>query len=246
VTLGTVRVVHAQPPSQTGVHDGLAWSLFEPAGPTRGALLILHGADSRKENHHDVARAAAGGGLAALAFDARGHGASAGALGAGAVDDVVAMAALLRERAGGGPVALRGSSMGGYLALVAARAAGAAAVVAVCPAGAAQLRRGLEAGRYDFRLDRPGLEALLDGHDAHDAAAALHVPLLLLHAQGDESVPVQQSRELAAVAPDCKYVEIPGGHHRSIQHDAELTGVSVRFVLRALRRASGPDRPGGG
>ena len=56
---------------------------------------------------------------------------------------------------------------------------------------------------------------------------------------------MQQSRELAAVAPDRKFVEVPGGHHRSIQHDAELTGVSVRFVLRALRRASGPGRPAG-
>ena len=240
-----MRVVHAQPPSQTGVLDGLAYNVFEPAGPPVGGLLLLHGADSCKENHHDVARAAAGGGLVALAFDARGHGASDGALGAGAIDDVVAMAGLLRQRAGGRPIALRGSSMGGYLALVSARAAAAAAVVAVCPAGSAQLRRGLAAGRFDFRVDRPALEALLDAHDAHDAAARLQVPLLLLHAQGDESVPVQQSRELAAVAPDCKYVEVPGGHHRSIQHDAELTGVSVRFVLRALRRAPGPGRPAG-
>lgn len=238
-----MRVVHAQPPSQTGILDGLAFNVFEPLGPPAGGLLLLHGADSRKENHHDVARAAADGGLIALAFDARGHGASEGALGAGAIDDVVAMAGLLRERAGGGPIALRGSSMGGYLALVSARAAGAAAVVAVCPAGGAQLRRGLEAARYDFRLDRTGLEALLDAHDVHDAAAALPVALLLLHAQGDESVPVQQSRELAAVAPECTYVEVPGGHHRSIQHDAELTGVSVRFVLRTLGRPPAPGRP---
>jgi uncharacterized protein len=238
-----VRVVHAQPPAESGVHDGLAWNLFAPAGAPVGGLLLLHGADSRKENHHDVARAAADGGLLALAFDARGHGASAGALGAGAIEDVVAMAGLLAGRLGGGPVALRGSSMGGYLALVAARAAGAAAVVAVCPAGAAQLRRGLDAGRFDFRCDRPGLAALLEAHDLHAAVAVLEAPLLLLHAEGDESVPVQQSRELAAAAPDCRYVEVPGGHHRSIQHDAELTGVSVRFVLRALRRGAGPARP---
>jgi hypothetical protein len=50
-------------------------------------------------------------------------------------------------------------------------------------------------------------------------------------------------RELAAAAPDCRYVEVPGGHHRSVQHDAELTGVSVRFVLRALRRGAGPALP---
>ena len=60
--------------------------------------------------------------------------------------------------------------------------------------------------------------------------------MLLLHARGDEQVPVQHSRELAphARAPGSRLIEVPGGHHRSIQHDEELQAVSLRFLARAL------------
>jgi pimeloyl-ACP methyl ester carboxylesterase len=224
-----------RPPDEAGVHLGLAWAMFRPAGAPRGSVLVLHGAGSAKENHFGFARACAGAGLAALCFDQRGHGESEGALGAGAIADVVAMAALLPP----GPLGLRGSSMGGYLALVAAAAAGAAAVVAVCPAGAEGLRRGLRGDEFGFRADRPALEELLATHDAGAAAAALDVPVLLLHAEGDERVPVEHSRELARMlrAPGSRLIAVPGGHHRSIQHDAELQGVSVRWLARALAAA---------
>jgi fermentation-respiration switch protein FrsA (DUF1100 family) len=143
------------------------------------------------------------------------------------------MVALLRER-GASRVGLRGSSMGGYLALVAAAAAGADAVVAICPASADGLRRGLAAGRFDLRADAPALDGFLAAHDEVAAARTLVVPLLLLHADGDEQVPVEHSRELHAAADGSRLVVVPGGHHRSIQHDAELQDLSVRFLLRAL------------
>ena len=61
--------------------------------------------------------------------------------------------------------------------------------------------------------------------------------MLLLHAEGDEQVPVEHSRELAAVlrSPRSRLIALPGGHHRSIQHDAELQAVSLRFIERSLR-----------
>jgi pimeloyl-ACP methyl ester carboxylesterase len=126
--------------------------------------------------------------------------------------------------------------MGGYFALVGAAPARAQAVVAICPAPAELLTLGLASGRFRLRADRPALEALFAEHDEQQAAAALDAPLLLLHAAGDEQVPVERSRELARVAPRCRYVELPGGHHSSVQHDAELQGESVRFLSRALRR----------
>ena len=91
--------------------------------------------------------------------------------------------------------------MGGYLALVSAAAAQASAVVAICPAGAESLRRGLTEGRFDFQADEPALHAFLAAHDERDAVAALDVPVLLLHAEGDEQVPVEHSRELAQLMP---------------------------------------------
>jgi pimeloyl-ACP methyl ester carboxylesterase len=145
------------------------------------------------------------------------------------------MADLLRERAAIDKVGLRGSSMGGYLALVAAAEARAAAVVAICPASATGLSVGVRGGRFGFAVDPNAVVALLKAHDETAATRALDVPLLLLHAEGDEVVPVELSRALHAAAPASKLVIIPGGHHRSIQHDAELQGVTVRFLSRAMR-----------
>jgi pimeloyl-ACP methyl ester carboxylesterase len=233
-----MRTVRAEGPAETGEHDGLAWARFDPAGGREpvGGVVVLHGADSRKESHFDFCRAAAAGGLAALAFDARGHGESGGTLDGRAIADVAAMAGLLRERAGIEAIGLRGSSMGGYLALVAAGPARAAAVVAICPASAVGLSVGVRGGRFGFAVDRDAVVALLRDHDETDVVRALDAPLLLLHAEGDEVVPVELSRSLHAAAPSSKLVVTPGGHHRSIQHDAELQGVSVRFLSRALRR----------
>jgi alpha-beta hydrolase superfamily lysophospholipase len=231
-------------PSEIDVRDGLAYSLWLPDGGRQplGGIVILHGAGSCKENHYDFARAAQAVGLAALAFDQRGHGASPGAMGAGVLDDIAAMAALLRERIGhpDAPVALRGSSMGGYLAIVAAPTAKAGAVIAICPASGEGLRRGLVSGGFQFEADVPALEAMISGHDLHAAVASLTIPVLLLHAEGDEQVPVEHSRELAEhlAAPDSRLIAVPGGHHRSVQHDEELRAVSLRWLSRVLKRPS--------
>jgi len=221
-------------PTERAVHDGLAYVLYAPPAGAAGGVVILHGAGSAKESHLDFARRCLAAGLAAIAFDARGHGASEGALDGRAIADVAGMAALLRARTGAAAIALRGSSMGGYLALAAAREAGAAAVVAICPASAAGLRRGLREGRFAFRADAEALDATLAAHDERDAAAALGDALLLLHAEGDEVVPVEHSRELHALAPGSRLIAIPGGHHRSIQHDAELQGETVRWLRKRL------------
>jgi pimeloyl-ACP methyl ester carboxylesterase len=201
-------------------------------------VVIHHGAGSRKESHFDFARACADGGLAALAFDARGHGESDGPLDGRVIDDVARMADVLRARGGAAKIALRGSSMGGYLALAAAAEARADAVVAICPASALGLATGIRAERFDFAVDRNAAVAVLKEHDEFDAIRALEsagTPVLLLHARGDEVVNVEHSEELHRAAPSSKLIITPGGHHRSIQHDAELQGESVRWIARALR-----------
>src|SRR5215218_9402537 len=94
---------------EIGVHEGLAYALFMPDGEPSAGVVILHGAGSAKESHFDFARVARTRGLAAVAYDARGHGRSEGAMAGGAVDDTLAMCALLREQ-GVERVGLRGSS----------------------------------------------------------------------------------------------------------------------------------------
>jgi pimeloyl-ACP methyl ester carboxylesterase len=231
-----MRTVHVEPPSELGTRDGLAYALFLPEGESAGGVVMLHGAGSQKENQFDIARMLRAGGVAAVCFDQRGHGESDGALGAGALDDVATIAGLLPP----GPVALRGSSMGGFMALMASTRMDVAAVVAICPATGELLERGLRAGRFSFRADHDGLTELLAGADEKAAAAALGERLLLMHAEGDEQVPIASSRELHAAAPGSRLVAVPGGHHRSVQHDGELIAVAVRFLTRGVRPASAP------
>jgi len=220
------------PPAELGEVDGLAYSLWLPGGPPWAGLVIVHGAGSCKERHHDFARAARSAGLAAVCFDQRGHGASAGALDGRVLDDVATVAA----RLGDVPLALRGSSMGGYLAILAAARLGARAVVAICPASSDGLWRALRAGDLDFPADVPSLEAFLAEHPLDVVVEQLDAPLLLLHAEGDERVPVTHSRELARRTrhPASELLVVPGGHHRSVQHDAELQGHALRWLRRVI------------
>ena len=194
-------------------------------------MVILHGAGSCKESHFDFARAARAAGLVAVAFDQRGHGESGGALDGRMLEDVATMAELVPR-----PLALRGSSMGGYVALLAADRLDADAVVAICPAGAELLLRGLRARSFEFRFDERSLEGFLLEHDLVAAVEDLRTPMLLLHAEGDEQVPVEDSVALhrAARMERKRLIALPGGHHRSIQHDAELQGESLRFVEKAF------------
>ncbi len=212
-----MRTVSAPLPARTGLREGLAYSLWLPAPEkvTLGGVVVLHGAGSCKESHHDYARALLAAGLAAVTFDQRGHGESDGAMDGRVLDDVAAMAALLRSACERPelPIALRGSSMGGCLAILAAPLAGARAVVAICPASPEGLRRSLSAGRFRFAVDVPEVDAVLARSDLHAAVEELAVPLLLLHAAGDEQVPAEHSRDLARHfrCDGSRLIVVPGG-----------------------------------
>jgi fermentation-respiration switch protein FrsA (DUF1100 family) len=114
-----------------------------------------------------------------------------------------------------------------------------AGAVVICPAGADHLLRGLRAGSLEMRLDpegERGLEAWLAEHDLRQAVELMGAkPLLLIHARGDDQIPSEWSEELYARAREPrKLIVLPGGHHRSAQHDAELQGVALRWLERNL------------
>lgn len=235
---------HAPPsPPELGTRDGLSYALFLPEGDPPAGVVIVHGAESAKESHFDFARTLRGSGLAALAYDARGHGRSAGDFGPTAFGDVLSMCDLMREHAPA--VALRGSSMGGWQAIHAAALDPAiAAVVAICPAEEQRLLRLLRDPDeiYEMRIDREQTARWVAEQDVYDAVTKLGpaTSLLLLHAQGDERIPYTVSEGLYAAAQEPKrLVIVPGGHHRSLQHDLEMQDLSRRFVVEAVAR----DRP---
>ena len=67
-------------PARQDRHNGLPYALWLPedgsAEAPGPAVVVVHGAGSRKENHADFARLATASGWAALTFDLPGHGAS--------------------------------------------------------------------------------------------------------------------------------------------------------------------------
>lgn len=212
-----------------------------PTAPPWPGMVIVHGAGSAKENHADFGRLCAANGWAAVSYDQRGHGESDDEMAPAALADVGRMAALLADVDGvdGGCVCARGSSMGGWLAIEAAAVDPAiAGVIAICPASEDGLRRGIRAGRFDMRADVRALDAWLGEHDLRDAAAQVTPkPLVLLHARGDEQVPSGWSEELYARAGDPRrIVVVPGGHHRSVQHDPELQVTALRWLGGQLGR----------
>jgi alpha-beta hydrolase superfamily lysophospholipase len=230
-------VRHPTPPSpELGSHDGLAYALFLPDEEPDVGVVILHGAGSAKESHFDFARGCRADGMAALAYDARGHGRSDGRFGPGAFDDALAMAGLLRAHAP--RIALRGSSMGGFQAIHAAAASPSiSAVVAICPASEDGLARLLRSGQeLHFECDADACLRWLRSLNIRDAAARLgpDTALLLLHARGDEQVPFTVSEQIYESANEPKRLLLmPGGHHRSIQHDEELQAVARKFIREA-------------
>jgi uncharacterized protein len=230
-------------PPELGVHDGLSYALFLPEDEPVAGVVVLHGAGSAKESHFDFARGCRDDGIAALAYDARGHGDSGGSFGPGAIDDALAMVALLRAHAP--RVALRGSSMGAFQAIHAgARDPAVCAVVAICPSPEDGLLRFLRSGRaLEFECDVEACKPWLESLDLSEATASLgpETAVLLLHARGDEQVPYAVSEHLYEVAREPKrLLLVPGGHHRSVQHDLELQAVSRKFIRDAAQRSVQP------
>ena len=242
-----------QPPTETGRLDG---HRVVPVAPATGdgpcpAVIVLHGAGSRKENHADFARAATGHGFVALTFDNRGHGETEGDLGP------ARRRRPPRAWPNGSPrrpevderrIAARGSSMGGLMAIHAGAATtGVAAVVAICPAAewmlAEDVRRiadGRAAARRTARWRRCAstprrwsrwLEeqrrrrgGRADGLEAAAAHPRTRRRGRALHALGGALRARRRSPS--------ELLLLEGGDHRSAQHDAELQGESLRWLAR--------------
>jgi alpha-beta hydrolase superfamily lysophospholipase len=235
------------PPRQlTIAADGVSLSalLFAPAGPPRGALLVCHGAGSRKENHAVMGEQAAAAGLAALTFDFRGHGESCGALGPDGWHDAEAAAETLRAASGAPWVAARGASMGGCFLLLAAQAHPAlfSSLVLLCPAHGPSLLAGLDAlgkledaddpdREYSARFDGPALRPWL--RDLDLLAAARGMPrVLLAHARDDDVVPFAHSQSLAAVlAAPKRLIALDEGGHHGPGRSAEVARATLEWVV---------------
>lgn len=155
-------------------------------------------------------------------YDARGHGESGGrsTLGIKEPEDLLAVA----EAAGAGPAILAGWSLGGTAAIVAASRPEArgriAGVVAVAPV--ADLADAVAARMRQFdaspRLLLPPVRRVLRWLGAwpsspEAAAAAVAVPVLVVHGERDEVCPLPGVQRLVDRLAAGRLLEVPGAGH---------------------------------
>jgi len=225
-------------------YDGveLAANLYLPEklnGEWSPAIIVCHGFGSCKENHADFGAIATQQGFAVLIPDLRGHGESGGKIDANIFNDVAAALQYLQARPEVNPtsIALRGSSMGGWLALhTGAHLKDISPVVAYCPANEASMlllmeevgivQRGHESpviGDNPPRVNVNSMIQLLYRLDVAKAARRINPrPLLLVHCEHDEVVPVHISEAIYNAAEEPKSLWIlPEGGHRFASHDPD-------------------------
>ena len=136
---------------------------------------------------------------------------------------------VIEAAAGGGPIALMGSSMGGYLAaLYAARHPEVSRLVLLAPAfcfarrwaermGVEEVRAWRENGTvevFHYGENRPCRLAygLLEDGAKYEDYPNFHQPALVFHGANDDVVPAAYSEEFARTHPDAKLSILNSGH----------------------------------
>lgn len=195
--------------------DTLSGVLHHPADAVRGAVIVCHGMESNKNSEKLVflADALASRNILALRFDFSYVGESSGKFEdityTGEVDDLRAAYALVRRR-DPGKIAILGSSMGGTVALLfaAEEPAITALVTVAAPVHPEQFpQRTLTAKEIDqwrnrgftlYNGQRLNVSLLHDLEKINilQAAARITCPVLIMHGDADEVVPVREAHEL--------------------------------------------------
>ena len=205
------------------------WSWGE-RGP---GVLLVHGWGSRAARFIGLGGALLASGHRVVAFDAPGHGASAGRLSSG---PEFARAALAVARAVGPVSAIVGHSLGGFAAALAideglsvrqavfisptaspeSYSAQFAALLGVADPVMAGMRERLER-RLGFAWDELNVPAL---------APEMRVPLLVIHDRDDREVGWDNGAAIARAWPNAQLVTTSGlGHHRIVSDAAVIQQV---------------------
>jgi uncharacterized protein len=177
------------------------------AGEPRAHVLFLHGNAGNIGDRALHIELLSGAGLDVLAFDYRGYGRSSGRPSErGTYLDARAALAALRRRPGVDPrrVVYVGESLGGAVALELALHAAPAALV---------LQSTFTSIRDMARLHYPIVPRAVvpDAYPSLRRIAALRAPLLCLHGDRDEIVPLMHGEALFAAAPEPKRMHVLAG-----------------------------------
>ena len=240
--------------------DGIRLSLEpeKPEGFSRGPLVILlHGFTSSKDRPHNIlaAEAMREAGYATVRMDLYGHGESGGEFRKHTlwkwVSNVMAVISWARSLDSVTDIYLSGHSQGGLAAAMAAGMAPDRISGLILRAPAFLIPRGAREGSLLGRSFDPDhipdaiqvIKGLtLDGEyirvartvHAEEYADRFKGPVLILHGDHDDTVPVDDSAEFAKRYADCELAVIPGETHHFDTHPDIMKEKIRAFCERIL------------
>ena len=212
------------------------------------AVLLVHGWGSRASRLASFVTPLTDSGFSVVAFDAPGHGASAGRLSSlpqfisaiqAVAREIGAVEAIVAHSMGGAATTLamgRGLRTGRAVFLApAADPAGYserfAAMVGLSPAVLTRMRRSIER-RFGEKWEN---------FDVLSAARTMTAPLLVFHDRDDADVAWTDGAAIVSAWPGAELVSTTGLGHRRIVHDPAVVSRAVAFLTRsrAATRADG-------
>jgi uncharacterized protein len=228
-------------PSSAGMLSGV---IHHPPHESRGCIITSHGLLSNKDSDKFIALGEhfAEEGFTVLRFDFGGCGQSEGNIAdttvTGRKEDLLAALAFMQRRLSGSaqPIGLLGSSIGGFVSLLVASCRNEIKAVAAwaTPFCFEELRKGITLSCGDIIKD-----GFFD--DARLYAAESFVPrvrnLLIIHGDGDETVPLHHAHRLYAQAREPKFLEILPGADHSItapEHREKAVALSLGWFKQYL------------
>jgi pimeloyl-ACP methyl ester carboxylesterase len=233
--------------------DGVALRGWYVPGRSGAAVIVMHGSHGTRADATAHLRMLHRAGFAVLAFDARGHGQSAGetnALGWRGAPDVAGAVRFLRSRAGiepgrigalglsmGAEEALRAAADGVPLAAVVADGAGASTSGDATLAGGERGMLGAVARSVRWLTMREAELVSGDGEPAPlaDLVARIHVPVLLIasSATGERATDAAYAR---LIGPRAHLWYVPdAAHTRALGRHPAAYAAHVLAVFAALR-----------
>jgi pimeloyl-ACP methyl ester carboxylesterase len=204
------------------------------------AFLLVHGWGSRGSRLASFVGPLTGAGYSVVAFDAPGHGASAGRL-SSLPQFIAAIETVAREV---GPLAgMVAHSMGGAATTLAmSRGVRARRLVFLAPASDPAGYSERFADVLDLTPDvlarmKRSIERRFgqswDDFDVLRAAAKMTAPLLVFHDREDREVAWTDGQAIAAAWPGAELVSTSGLGHRRIVHDPDVVARAVTFLAPA-------------
>jgi len=229
--------------------------LHVPQNPTKRAVIMSHGFTSNKDGSHGkipkAAERLAAMGFAVLRFDFSGCGESDPdtITVAKQVDDLKSAIAFMRGK-GYMEIALVGSSLGGLVSIL-AYDKGIRTLVLWAPVTRAKIPSSLQSESARKELEEKGFLIIRNKKgvykvdkefmtertmlDSKKILAAIKCPVLIVHGDADDILPLQHSREAMRYLPKGSRLEvIEGANHHFTGKVDEVIGMTVEWIRKLL------------